>query len=300
MHEAVWLAVLVAFLASLALFAFFELPRLVVSPHDIQPALPPLRSGGAPTAATPLDLIQARNGVRTAAVALLTALGAALATGFAGRTYYLSRRTRLDEAYARAAEQLRGGEDALCVSAIAELERIVRDDLSRHRQVMQTLAAFLRGRSREDDEDEAPSAVQAACEVLVRRIPRYDRGLVLNLAGADLRQTNMDGVSLRNAILRDARLRGAFLRASDLRGANLTNAQAASVRLDGASLDGAILDGADLQGATLDDACAQRGVFNDTVFSSTYMRGTDLRRSTGLVVRDSKISGAILDERSKL
>jgi uncharacterized protein YjbI with pentapeptide repeats len=164
---------------------------------------------------------------------------------------------------------------------------------------MQVLTAFLRSSSREREQDEAPPAVQAACNALVQRQRRYDRGLVLDLAGADLRQANMDGVVLQKAILRDTKLRGAFLRSSDLRGANLANAQAESVRLDGANLGKVVLDGARLQGATLDKARAVGAAFVETLFDSTFLRGADLRHCSGLSIRRGKIRGAVTDQHTK-
>lgn len=296
MWEITWLVVVTLALLALAGFAFFLLPQLVVSTQDA--ARETSRKALAHPA--PYDLTQARNGVRTAAVALLTAVGAALATGFAGRTYYLTRRTQDNDIYTHAVELLDGDHGASAVFAVSELERIARHNPSRQRQVMKVLATFLREDRRGVDNDEPSPAVQAACTALSRRRSRHDRGLVIDLAGADLRQVSMDGARLRGAILRDADLRGAFLRSADLREANISNSKGQSMRLDRALLSRAVLDGAELQGATLDDARACEASFARTMMDGTFIRGADLRDSRGLRIADGAVVGAVADDHTRL
>jgi hypothetical protein len=301
LRETAWLVVLVAVLIAAMLVAFFVLPPAVVSHGDLREEIPTTATGlQTATEPTGVDLVNARNGVRTAAVALVAGIGAALATGFAARTYYLARRGQLTDRYKAAVEQL-AGDATVQVSAIGDLERLAGEVPSRHRQIMEVLATFLRTHARDDDEDaEVPAAVQAAFAVLARRRRRFDRGLVLDLAGADLRQVNFERARLRGAVLRDARLDGAFLQRSDLREANLTDAVAPSVRLDDAKLHGAIFAGANLRGATLDDADVRKAKFDAAQLADTFLRGTDLRRATGLSIEEGRIVGCKTDERTKL
>ena len=300
LREMAWLGVLVALLMAGMVFAFILLPRLVVSPDDFRATVPSARGLSKPTAPTAVDLVAARNGVRTAAVALVAGIGAALATGFAARTYYLSRRSHLTDRYKTAVEQLRAKEPAVQVSAIGDLERLANEAPRHQRQIMEVLATFLRSQERPDEAHEAPAAVQAAFAVLARRRHRYDRGLVLDLAGADLRQVNFDGARLRGAVLRDAKLGGAFLRQSDLREAILLNAVAPSVRLDEAKLRNAIFEGARLESATLDSADARGVAFEDVRFAQTSLRATDLRDAIGLPFDNGGVVGGVTDEKTRL
>lgn len=297
-RESIWLGGLVALLVVCALLAFFKLPAIVVTPDDLLDKIPAPQGFENATRPTAVDLVEARNGVRTAAVALIAGIGAALATGFAGRTYYLSRRGQLRDHYKTAVEQLAANEPALQVSAIGELERLAAASPDRHRQVMGDLATFLRSHKRTGEDADtapAPAAVQAAFAAIARRRRRYDRDLVIDLAGADLRQVHFEGAKMQKALLRDAKLSGAFLRHSNLRRADLKNAWAPGIRLDHAELGDAILEGAHLHGATLDSATARRAAFKDVQLLDTSMRSTDLRKATDLPrTKDGGVDGATI------
>lgn len=299
MKESLWLGGLVALLVVCVLLAFFELPNLVVSPDDLSaPLQTPTPRASTTSAPTAVDLVQARNGVRTAAVALIAGIGAALATGFAARTYYLSRRGQFADRYTSAIDALAKDPTAQ-VSAIGELERLAYESPTRHRQIMRDLANFVRGNERpaEPDPDTAPApaAVQAAFAVLASRRRRYDRALVVDLAGADLRQIHFDrGAQLRGANLSGVKLAGAHLRHADLRNADLANAVAPSVRLDQARLQGTILKGAGLHHATLDRANARGAAFVDAQFDATSLRGTNLRGATGLPLHEDGVRGGLI------
>ena len=298
MRETAWLgAVLIALVAGV-LFAFFELPTMVVTLDDLTPG-PVKPRANSPSAPSAVDLVQARNGVRTAGVALIAGIGAALATGFAGRTYYDARRSHVDTRYAKAVEQLGSDISHVQVSGIAELDHLSWGSRASHRQVMQVLAAFVCDHRRPADAERAPASIQAAFNVLARRRRRHDRGFVLNLQGADLRQVICEppmyggyrwrrprGARLRGAILRDAHLDGAFLRFADLRGADLLNVIARSVRLDNADLTGAILEGVQLHAATLDRVDARGAAFRDAHLTDASMDYADLR-DTGVEDRDT-------------
>lgn len=306
MKESLWLVAIVVVLAAGAVLAFFELPSLVVTPDDLRETIVPPAGAEPPSAPSAADLVQARNGVRTAGVALIAGIGAAFATGFAGRTFYLSRRGQLDERCAAAAEQLRTtSEPAVQVSAIHRLDRLARESPEHHGEVMGILATFLRSHERPGEEQSesaaAPAAVQAAFSVLVRRRRRNDRGLVIDLAQADLRQIQSDRAQLQGVNLSDAKLGGAFLRYSDLRRANLKNARASSARFEHAKLDRAILEGAQLDYATLDFAKARRATFGSVEFNETSLDGADLRRAIDLPrTEDGGVEGATITRKTRL
>lgn len=307
-RETAWLGAMVVLLVAGVLFAFFALPAIVVAPEDLQVRMPATKGAGPSPAPTAVDLVQARNGVRTAAVALIAGIGAALATGFAGRTYYLTRRAHVDDRYTTAVEQLGTNTAQVQVSAIGELEHLAWASPSRHRQIMRVLATFVCGYERAPDAEGAPASVQAAFDVLAHRRTKRDRGLVLHLQGADLRQVICEpllvrrrlwrgrarGARLRGAVLRDARLDGASLRFADLRDADLLNAMAPSIRLDDSRLTNAILEGAQLHAATLDRADARGAAFKETKLSDASMRATDLR-DTDLRIEDAGARGALTD-----
>jgi Pentapeptide repeats (8 copies) len=297
-----WLGVVVV-LAGFAVVSFFWLPGWIVSPGDLKTHVPSVPGLGKATEPTAVDLLGARNDVRVAAVTLLAGVGAALATGFAARTYYLSRRGQLEDRYNAAVEQLESQQPSSQVSAIGALERLARESPARHRQIMGVLATFLRKPMRDEriaNDYQAPPGVQAACTVLAHRKTRYDGGQVLDLVGADLRYVNLDKACFRRADLREARLEGAFLRSSDLREAKLKNAIAPNVRLDGSKLSDAVLDGASLEGATLDSVVARKATFWDATLNDTFLRGADLSESSGLPIRDGKVVGAITNGETKL
>jgi hypothetical protein len=293
-RETGWAALLTLMLLTSTALAFFVLPQAIVSPHDLQATLTIPPGSRPPQAPSATDLIQARNGVRTASVALLAGLGAAFATGFAARTYYLSRQSQLDLRYSTSIGQLDSEQISIKVSALAELGRIARQCPSRHRQVMSVLAAFIRGYERADHEDAAPPTLQTACDELVGRNPKRDGELRLDLTGADLRQVNLDGAPLRGAILRSTKLRGAFLRSADLREADFANARAESTRFDASRLDDAVFDGTNLTAATLDRAKGSRTSFRDVTFVDTFMRETDLVGCPGLHHGDGSMRGGVI------
>jgi uncharacterized protein YjbI with pentapeptide repeats len=283
---AVWATVL----AVAAFGAYFVLPDLVVSPSDLREDVPAPKGAEPPAAPTAVDLVQARNGARTAGVALIAALGAALATGFAARTFYLSRRAQLGERQKNAMEQLSSDTEHVRRAGVAELARIATDDAGRRTEIMQALAAFVCGLER-DAKADAPPDMQLAFTTLVQQDEKEARGLIVDLKGADLRGVKATNARLVRADLRDTKLRGAWLMNCDLTGTDLTNAQAQAARFDGSTLERTVLEGAVLAGATPDRVVAPSALFDSANFDRTYVRGADLSESTGLVVRERPGAG---------
>jgi uncharacterized protein YjbI with pentapeptide repeats len=90
---------------------------------------------------------------------------------------------------------------------------------------------------------------------------------VIDLNGADLRDTNLRSAKLQGADLRRVNLNGAHLADSDLRGAKLSEAT-----LVGADLRGSNLNRADMSHATITGGAD----LTDATLNSTVLRGADL------------------------
>jgi uncharacterized protein YjbI with pentapeptide repeats len=257
-RDVVWLIVLATGLLVVAVGLFIAVPDWVVDEKVFEPD-------------RAVDETKARTDARTAALALMAGLGAAVATIFAGRTYFLTRRGQLSERQATAIEQLHSDEEGIRMAGIAALERIAFESPNDHARIMELLAHFLRNRDPREDAT-PPADVQAACRALVERRVVNDRSLVLDFTGADLRGTNLARAVLRGAVLRGTQLDGAVLETSDLRGSDLTEARAPSAQLRGARLDGAIFRDADLTTATLDEVDARRADFRQALLDSATLQ----------------------------
>ena len=124
-----------------------------------------------------------------------------------------------------------------------------------------------------------------------------------NLSGADLRDADLSGATLRcanlsGADLRDADLSGATLRCANLRGANLSDANLSGANLSGADLSGANLrganlSGADLRGANLSGADLSGANLSGANLSDADLRGATLRCAN---LRGANLSGANLSD----
>ena len=201
---------------------------------------------------------------RDAARGRVLALGAGLlATGalvFTARSLALSRAGQVTGRYAQALEQLGCAEHDVRIGGIRALEHVARHSPGHHPAVMETLAAFIRERSRQHWPPPGPGGqarersprpdVQAAITVVGRRLTERDLSPV-DLAGADLTGADLTGADLTGAVLAHAVLARADLLAAKLVRADLSGADLGGARLTGADLDGADLTGADLTDADL-------------------------------------------------
>ena len=227
--------------------------------------------------------VTARQGVRTATLALVAGGLAVLGSFYTARTFALNRAGQITDRFTKAIEQL-GHQTAIDVrlGGIYALERIARDSKHDHPQVIEVLTAFIREHASRTTanastntppdgtlNDDPPAIgrvprtplatdVQAALTVLGRRMLQHEKDseLALNLAGAQLTHANLAEASLRHADLCGADLYGADLYGADLsgahlHGANLSEANLVVADLSGADLRGAILRGPNLSGADL-------------------------------------------------
>ena len=230
------------------------------------------------------DEADARQGARTAGLALLAGAIGVIGAFYTARTFVLNQAGQLTDRFSKAIEQLGHKELAVRLGGIYALERIARDSRRDHPQVIEVLTAYVRERVTRQDEaplepgapdehDLPPQAytspstpvprpatdVQAALTVLARRTLAHDNGTTLDLSstaltGANLSGANLGGADLSQADLSWARLVGAdlseaILDRAQLMQANLTNANLSQAHLDEADLTQADLSAADLSGA---------------------------------------------------
>jgi len=127
--------------------------------------------------------------------------------------------------------------------------------------------------------------------------PRRKRILLQFLHEADLiiggdRQI----VSLAGAPLREANLNGADLRGADLSGVDLSGADLSGADLNGTCLSGACLDRADLSGAELRGAYLNKTDLSGADFSGADLSGADLGEASlsGADLSGADLSGADL------
>jgi uncharacterized protein YjbI with pentapeptide repeats len=202
----------------------------------------------------------ARQGVRTASLALLAGgIGVAGAV-YTARGYALNRAGQLTDRFTKAIEQLGHKELDVRLGGIYALERIARDSRQDHPQVVEVLTAYVREHAPLDRDAEDWDPVRKP-EELVRK-PDTDVQAVLTVLSRrnvshetepppwlDLAETNLD-----RAMLQAARFRRAGLRGTNLRGARLLRADLSEAYLGGSDLRWANLREANLSGSDLRDA----------------------------------------------
>ncbi len=179
--------------------------------------------------------LTARNGVRTAGIAGLVALGGAATAIYGARAfalnrqlYDLQRQGQLADRYTKAVEQLGSNRSSVRIGGIYGLKQAVYADHDYAGIVTHVLNSYLRDHAATSNTASPGNDVQVAIHVL-RAIKKATETPIL-----DLHEVNLSGIDLMSMNLVSARLDGADL--------------------SGAKLNGANLDGADLRGATMDGA----------------------------------------------
>ncbi len=160
---------------------------------------------------------------RTAALAVLAGLIAAVGAVYTARTFRLNREGQITQRFSTAIEHLGSAETEVRLGGIYALERIARDSLDDHGPVVEVLTAYVRRRApwppmpasedagtpSEDDEQPRPAIdIQAVIAVLGRRDSRRDPH-DLDLSSCDLRGAKFASADLGNFEL--AKLRGTQL-----------------------------------------------------------------------------------------
>jgi uncharacterized protein YjbI with pentapeptide repeats len=275
----------------------------------------------------------ARQGVRTASLALLAGAIGVIGAVYTARTFALNRAGQLTDRFTKAIEQL-GHKEQLDVrlGGIYALERIARDSKEDHPQVVEVLTAYVREHAprretpprgpgtpgtpeseQEGDENAEVSPltvprpstdVQGALTVLGRRElahedrrPRLDLSSThltgANLRSADLSRALLIGADLRGAVLTRAVLAEALLIETDIRGAVLSEADLREANLGGTDLRGAVLFEADLRGANLIEADLRGTALSEANLSGAQLTLANLR---GAVLPEADLSGTELTE----
>ncbi len=248
----------------------------------------------------------------------------------AHETLRLSREGEITARFNHAITHLADESTEVRLGGIYALERIARDSERDHRTVFEVLTAFVRERSRFDEDtafetknlDGKPTAVrtritadaQAILTVIGRRILGYGERLHdrdkepyldlsnTNLWGADLKNGNFSGVRFHGAHLEESTLDHANLEFAEFTRAHLQNThawyvQAQGVSLDHANLFGASLAAANLKEATLNDADLRRAWLSGARLDGAELTKTDLREAdlSGASLRGAQLAEAKLE-----
>ena len=112
---------------------------------------------------------------------------------------------------------------------------------------------------------------------------------IVSLAGAPLREANLNGAYLRGADLSGADLSGADLSGADLNGTYLSGACLVRADLSGADLCGAYLNNTDLRGADFSGAELSGADLGEASLSGADLSGADL---SGADLSRAELSGA--------
>jgi hypothetical protein len=217
------------------------------------------------------------------------------------------------------------------LGSIYALEKLARDYLPLHWQIMEILCAYVRGnagpskpcsdkiramyarpwkdrvhetedllKQHEDTLREPSVDVQVALTVIGRRSGtqrEFEKQVAdgvdtrLDLARCHLARVNLIGLHFENALLHESCLEGATLEGTYFNGARLFEAH-----FENASLLSAHLEEAELWGAHFEGALLPHAHFKRAVLSGTHLDGADLEYANGLT--QEQLDSAIGDEKT--
>ena len=213
---------------------------------------------------------------------------------------------KITDRFAKAVEQLGSDKLEIRLGGIYALERIARDSVRDHPQVMEVLTAFVReNSSRRKNEIYEPTSlltlpvrsrhsltpkekldtdIQAILAVIGRRKSAYveREKWPLDLSRTYLSKAFLQEAHLEGAHLEDAHLGGADLKRADLREAHLWQADLKGAFLVGAYLGGADLEGAHLKGAYLVILFCVKNSNNKAMTNRGGNHGKDGRRERSI------------------
>lgn len=173
------------------------------------------------------------------------------------------------------------------LDAVYQLERIAHNYSQYHWFIMEFICNFIRNHatslSSSRIDNSSKLLIQAALDVIAKRNITHDpedQQLDLSnidMRGANLRQSNLQGanlyrVNLTGANLSEANLCGTILTAANLSGANLAGANLSGSILSAANLTDADLSGANLNGANLYLASLQGVILHETRLNGANLR----------------------------
>jgi len=244
----------------------------------------------------------ARQGVRTASLALLAGTVGVVGAVYTARSFALNRAGQLTDRFTKAIEQLGHKQGDVRLGGIYALERIARDSKEDHPQVIEVLTAYIREHAprttvgtqeaqaaagNADESNEAKpkrpaTDVQAVLTVLGRRTLAHEQGAPprLDLGSTDLRGANLSAANLQGAVLSGTDLSDADLQHADLRGARADSADISHAILDGADLRQTWLGNANLSQTNLSTACLQQATLNGANLTKARLYKADLRHAS--------------------
>lgn len=252
---------------------------------------------------SPKDEAEELGRVRAALLACLAGLIAVVGAVFAGLTFRLNQQGQITERFTRAVDQLGSKDIDVRLGGIYALERLARDSLNDHPQIMEVLTAYVREHAPrcaatssspaptsdvepavgELNESRAPTDVQAVMTVLARRNVAHDRPKTQ----LDLRRTQLEGLHVWSAAFASARFEGvngnsATFGECDLARANflealLSDAYFWNSNLENASFFEAKLIHAHMARANLTHANCFGADMQRVILLSADLRGADLR-----------------------
>ncbi|MER8046643.1 pentapeptide repeat-containing protein [Streptomyces sp. NPDC094032] len=230
-----------------------------------------------------------------------------LQVGQTGKELRISEEGQITTRFNAAIDNLGSGSTDVRLGGIYALERIMKDSAADQPAVASVLSAYVRRHAPLPATAPAPPPdVSAAPNVLVRRRPDRDGGLMVDLSGtalpnwkptyayqdrsvhlrnavptgSDLSGVDLAGADLAGARFDGARLTGARLADADLSEALFDRAKLGDADLIGANLTGASFDDADLAGAALARASLQKAYLARARLSGTNFERADLREAT--------------------
>jgi hypothetical protein len=268
MQRRFWLIGLAAGIVALVLVAYviIILPPLLVQPE-----------AGLGAA----DRLSAENGVRTAGIAALVALGSAATAVYTARSYQLNRRTyrlqqqgQLADRYTKAIEQVGSDKSNVRIGGIYALEQTVHDNHQYGQTVRQVLSSYIRDRApwptnapepkRSPSRLYLPAASLSPRAALATTDPELDVQVALTVLCSIMKIASGSPLDLRGTNLSGADLMRMDLVGAQLQNANLTKASLIAADLTGADLRGAIMDHADLFEAILTTTIMRRGQLDNS------------------------------------
>ena len=257
------------------------------------------------------DTVEARQGVRTASLALLAGTIGVIGAVYTARTFALNRAGQITDRFTKAIEQLGHEQLDVRLGGIYALERIAKDSREDHPQVVEVLTAYVRehaarspsiGRNQvppapEKRPDRPTTDVQAALTVLGRRTIGHEQHapLVLDLSFTELANMNLQGANFSGANLSGTNLSYAQLDHANFAGALLPVANLSNASLKGANLSGATMPGADLSNAALFDTNLSAASMVRANLESALMSGSNLEDAA---LAGASLHGASVDQAS--
>ncbi len=266
------------------------------------------------------DTVEARQGVRTASLALLAGTIGVIGAVYTARTFALNRAGQITDRFTKAIEQLGHEQLDVRLGGIYALERIAKDSREDHPQVVEVLTAYVREHAPRPDvasepdsapdsaatdvppdaSDSAATDVLAVLAVLGRRTVAHETDMPrrLDLASTNLRCARLEQAELRQADFSKADLSGAVLSEAKLSESDLMWAVLYGASPLGADLTHAVLAHADLRGANLAEANLGGADLDSADLTGAALVGANLTGATlnyaGLV--DANLTGAVLDD----